>query len=724
MLTSQDKNRCSFDTLKRKVAFQNESADLALLDTAYELAETSYQGRTVAGNRPMIEHCLNVAGILAEYPLDVQTIAAGLLHELLPYSGDAKELKTRLGENLFEMLELLSSLNVLRFSSDETEQARQLRQMFIAMARKVHIIVVKLANRLDVMRNLDGFPPNDREDFARETMEIFAPLAHRLGLSQMKSEIEDLAFQWIYPDEFQFLHDNIQALDKEREETLQRSIAEIKQLCKDSGVDIHITGRRKHFYSMYKKMLRQGLQVSELLDILAVRIIVESEEHCYRVLSLLHTTWTPVPDTFDDYIQEPKENGYQSLHTVVVGPNKLPVEIQIRTWKMHQTAEYGVAAHWAYKEEMGTGRVADTAATWIRRVVDHTSESTDPRHFLDQITLDPFEDKVFVLTPKGRVLTLPIGATPVDAAYRIHTEVGHRCTGALVNGRITNLDTPLRNGDVVEIKTGKINRPSRDWLQFVRSAGARQRIRVWFKTSNRKENIAQGRDMLHHELHKAGMRRKDLIDKIGLHESLKITSLKTENDLYAAIGCGDINVEGVVNRIRKKYRAMLQIEELEKPVTRAAPSVSRKKKDVMVEGLSDVLVSFSKCCYPLPGDDIVGQVSSGKGIYIHRTHCATLKKLPKEKSPLVNVQWGGEALKSLYFTHIVVHSLNSAEMLNQIMAAVSGAKLQISNVQSKVLKDLSRLTNLWVEVASAEQAHDLASRLNRLEDVISAIRKI
>ena len=724
MQTTLDTNHCTYETLRRKVAFLDESADLDMLDMAYELAAASYKGRTVTGGRPMIQHCLNVACILADYPLDIQTLAAGLLHEILPYNGDVQELKSKLGDELFEMLELLSSLNVLHFSTDEKEQAAQLRQMFIAMARKVHTIVVKLANRLEVMRNLDAFPEDGREAFARETLEIFAPLAHRLGLSQIKSEIEDLAFKWLYPDEYAYLCDNIKALGAEREETLQLAIQEIKLLCKDNGVEIHITGRQKHLFSMYKKMLRQGIQVSELFDILAVRIIVETEEQCYRVLSLLHTNWTPVPDTFDDYIQEPKENGYQSLHTVVVGPNSLPVEVQIRTWEMHQTAEYGVAAHWAYKEEVGGGRVADTAATWIRRVVDHGSETTDPRHFLEQITLDPFEDKVFVLTPKGRVLTLPKGATLIDAAYRIHTEVGHRCTGALVNSRITSLDTELRNGDVVEIRTGKISRPSRDWLQFVRSAGARQKIRAWFKKENRTENIAQGKEMLQHELDRAGMRRKDLIDKIGLQDSLKITNLKTESDLYAAIGCGDINVEGVVNRIRKRYRELLQHEERDKPVTRAASSVRRKKKDVMVEGLSDVMVNFSKCCCPLPGDEIVGQVSSGKGIHIHRKQCTSLKKASKTTSPVVQVQWGGEAYKSQYFTQIVVHSLNSADMLSSLMATVSGAKMQISNVQSKVLKDMSRLTNLWVEVSSADQADDLVTRLNRLDDVISAQRKI
>jgi GTP pyrophosphokinase len=724
MNTPQDTNLCTFDTLKRRVALQNQGEDIALLDTAFALASEAYRGRNVAGGRPLLQHCLNVACILAEYPLDPQTIAAGLLHELLPSKRDTAELKKLLGDELFEMLELLSSLNVLRFSTDEKEQAQQLRQMFIAMARKVHTIVVKLANRLEIMRHLDLFPEQEREAYALETMEIFAPLAHRLGLSQMKSEIEDLAFKWTSPAEYAYLRDSVQALATEREETLQLSIREIKKLCRDNGVDIHITGRQKHYYSMYKKMLRQGIQVSELFDILAVRIIVETEEQCYRVLSLLHTNWTPVPGTFDDYIQEPKDNGYQSLHTVVVGPNKLPVEAQIRTWEMHQTAEYGVAAHWAYKEEVGGGRVADTAATWIRRVVDHGSETTDPRHFLEQITLDPFEDKVFVLTPKGRVVTLPKGATPVDAAYRIHTEIGHRCIGAMVNGRIATLDTPLHNGDVIEIKTSKTSRPSRDWLQFVRSAGARQKIRTWFKQSNRVENIAQGKEMLQHELDRAGLRRKDLIDRIGLQDSLKITNLKTENDLYAAIGCGDINVEGVVNRIRKKYRDLLQTEERDKPVTRAAPSVRRKKKDVIVDGLSDVLVNFSKCCCPLPGDAIVGQVSSGKGIYIHRANCETLKKTPKEKSPIVSVQWGGEAFKSTYLAHIVIHSLNSAEMLHQIMAAVSGAKMQISNMQSKVLKDLSRLTNLWVEVADAEQAADIVSRINRLDDVISAQRKI
>ena len=329
-----------------------------------------------------------------------------------------------------------------------------------------------------------------------------------------------------------------------------------------------------------------------------------------------------------------------------------------------------------------------------------------------------------MLTPKGRVLTLPKGSTPVDAAYRIHTEVGHRCAGALVNGRITPLDTKLRNGDVVEIKTSKTSRPSRDWLQFVHSAGARQKIKGWFKKSNRKENVTQGKEVLHHELNRAGLKRKDLLDLIGLNDSLRATNLATEEDLYAAIGCGDINVEGVLNRIRRKYRDLLLREEKDQHVRTAAPSVRRKKHDVTVEGLSDVLVNFSKCCCPVPGDSIVGQVASGRGIHIHRADCTTLIKSKTATSPLVAVQWGDGAGKGMYSAYIVVHSLNSADLLNQLMAAVSGAKLQITNVRSKVLKDLSRLTNLEVEVSGSDQAQDLLNRLNRLDDVISAQRKI
>lgn len=714
---------CSDETLIEKVRRGDPEADTAIIERACVIARGAYKGKTVAGGRPLLEHGINVACILADYQLDSDCVAAGLLHNLLPYDGDTSKLKAELGPGLFSMLEHLASLNVLRFSPDEAEQTNQLRQMFIAMAKDVRIIMVKLANRLDIMRHLDTVPPGEREIYARETLEIFAALAHRLGVSQLKGEIEDLAFQWLYPDEFKKIKDNHEALRVQREDSLRRIIEELKELFKSSGVNVYMTGRSKHLFSMYKKMVRQDILFSELFDILAVRVIVEKEEECYQVLSMLHTNWTPVPGTFDDYIQEPKSNGYRSLHTVVVGPGKLPVEIQIRTWEMHQTAEYGVAAHWKYKEEVGGGRVADHAASWIRQVVDDATAVEDPKRFLERISLDQFEDRVFVLTPKGRVLTLPQGSTPVDAAYAIHTEIGHRCTGARINNRIASLDTQLHNGDVVDIITGKTSRPSRDWLKLARSQGAKQKIRAWFKKENRQENIEEGRELLHSELDRAGLKRKDLIDKIGLGESVKASSLKNEDDLLASIGCGDISVETVVNRIRKKYRELLQKEEIEIKPRKAASSVRRKKQDVMVEGLSDVMVSFSKCCYPLPDDDIIGFVSSGRGINIHRKNCPNIQSFVADGKRIVPVSWGRATPDDFYFAEIEILSLDRIGLLNDIMAVISEVKLHLSEVKSKVLKDTSLLTHLRVEVSRKEQVQNLINHLNRIDDVISARRK-
>lgn len=698
--------------------------DAALIETAVDIARAAYAGRAVRGGRPMLEHALNVAGILADFQLDPLTIAAGLLHNIMPYGGDAAALRLKLGTQLYEMLELLASLNVLRFSPDEAEQANQLRQMFIAMAREWRIIMIKLANRLDMMRHLDTFPDDERDVFARETLEIFAPLGHRLGVSRLKSEIEDLAFRWLYPSEYMELSENVEAYREQREHTLKRIIDELKKIFRENNLGVNISGRAKHLYSMYKKMLRQGILFSELFDLLAVRIIVESEEDCYRALSLLHTTWTPVPDTFDDYIQEPKPNGYQSLHTVVVGPGKLPVEAQIRTWDMHHTAEYGVAAHWRYKEESSGGRVGRDAADWIRTLADRGSITDDPISFLQQISLDQFEDRVFVLTPKGRVITLPFGSTPIDAAYRIHTEVGHRCHGARINNRIAPLDTRLKNGDVVEILTGNQSRPSRDWLKFVRSAGARQKIRAWFKIANRDENVSQGREMLMRELDRAGLKRKDILDRIGLESSYKAVKLKDEEDLYAAIGCGDVSVESVLTRLRRTYRDLIQQEETKlKPSRRAASAVRRKKQDVLVEGLSDVLVGFSKCCYPLPGDDIVGFVSSGHAVRIHRRNCPSIRNNLKTGERIVPVSWGGGAEKSLYFSTIEIHSLDRHGLLNDIIGVVSSLKLHTTEVKSRVLKDTTLLTEMRVEVSEIAQTGALITRLERIDDVISVQRQ-
>lgn len=706
-------------------AKQNDpKIDSAQLQRAYDIAQTAYAGKTVAGGRAMLDHAMNVADALAGYNLDINTISAGLLHNALPFIETPKDkLRAELGSDLFNMIELLASLNSLKFAFDENEQSGEMRRMFIAMAKDVRIIMIKLSNRLDIMRNIDDMEEAHRLVYARETLEIFSPLAHRLGVSQLKSEIEDLAFKWLHPKEFDDLRQLSESTREHREKALALVIGELKEFFKSVNFNVHITGRTKHIYSMYKKMMRQGIQFNELFDLTAIRIIVDKVAECYQVLSMLHTNWTPVPDTFDDYIQEPKQNGYQSLHTVVVGPLEQPVELQIRTWEMHMTAEYGVAAHWRYKEE-ASSRPSDDADGWIRRIIDRRPDMQDPANFLRDVTLDPFDNKVFVLTPLGKVLTLPSGSTPIDAAYLIHTDVGHRCMGARINSKIAPLDSTLRNGDVVEIMTAKTGRPSRDWLKIVRSGGARQKIRAWFKKQNRDENIHHGRSMLERELDHAGLKRKDIIAQIGYGAIIKSANLKTEEDLYAAIGCGDVSVETAVHRIRKDYRDILQKEEGAAPPSKAVSRPSRKKKkDISVEGISDILVTFAKCCFPLPGDEIVGFVSQGRGISIHRDVCPNIKDFVARKERIVPVSWEMTEDHS-YAGDIEIHSLNRSGLLNDILGAVSENKTQISGMKSKTLKDTTLLTNIRLEVRDAKHAANIVNRIRRIEDVLSADRTI
>ncbi|MEW5944605.1 MAG: bifunctional (p)ppGpp synthetase/guanosine-3',5'-bis(diphosphate) 3'-pyrophosphohydrolase [bacterium] len=707
--------------LVEKVRRSGAAADAGLLDRAYGLAKRWYAGRRAAHGADTLAHCLEVGHILADLWVDHATVVGGLLHEV-SYEEHGKEVAAVAGDAVAEMVRLLSSVNVVEYTGDDEEQARYYRQMFVALARDVRVVLIKLAGRLDVMRNLgDRLNVERRQWLAKETLQLYSPLAHRLGVSWIKSELEDLAFEQLRPNEYARLSRIASERKKDMEAAVETVIGELKKIFREVGFPVHVSGRTKHLYSIYQKMLRQGKDFSELYDLAAVRIIVENEEECYRVLSVLHSIWKPVPGTFDDYISNPKPNGYRSLHTVVESPNGEHVEAQIRTWEMHVVSEYGVAAHWRYKETGGPRAAVGAQDTLIQRVAVRGDEQFSPVEFIESVILDYQEDRVFTFTPKGRIVVLPAGSTPVDFAYRIHTDVGHRCKGARVNGQMVPLNHPLRNGDVVEIVTGKAERPSRDWLTFAKSSVAKSKIRRWFKEEDREENAAQGKAMVSRELLRHGLRRRDILDRIGFRSAAEMMNFREEEDMFAAVGCGDASAETVVNFLKKLYKQEVSAEEKRAPVSPGAVARRAPRPGVVVDGTEGVLVNAARCCLPVPGDRIVGFVSRGKGISIHRRDCANIEEYVKSGERIVAVVWDSPDERT-YAAALEVRSLERVGLINDLTAILAGEGINLDEIRHRTLKNATALFLMKVEVQNRKQIQNAVARMRKLEDVISVRR--
>ncbi|HOO56210.1 MAG TPA: bifunctional (p)ppGpp synthetase/guanosine-3',5'-bis(diphosphate) 3'-pyrophosphohydrolase [bacterium] len=693
-----------------------------LVDRAYRVAFSAYGDRRIPDGRPLIIHCLETANILTTLNVDAETVIAAILMDALA-DIEAHEGRPRFNKTITGMVRDLSEMRVLHFIGEQRDQAGQLRDMMIALQKDLRLLMIKLSSRLDLMRNLRDVSSEEACDFAQQTLDVYSPLAHRLGLSHIKSEMEDICFAVLYPEEFEKLRSQASESSEKREKTVKRVSYLLKELFRERGLKLHITGRTKRLYSTYLKMLRQGKEFDELFDLAALRIITNSVEECYEVLALLHVLWTPVLDEFDDYIARPKPNGYQSIHTVVVAPEQQPVEVQIRTWQMHMIAEYGVAAHFTYKEKITGDRkgVDQDSVGWVRQIADESGKAVHTGQ-IDDIVLESEENNVFVLTPQGKVISLPAKSTPVDFAYRIHTQIGHKCRGAKINGRIASIDEKLRSGDVVEIITQKTGSPSRDWLRFVVSAQARNKIRGWFKKADREENIVQGRLMLQRDMNKAGLKRKDLLDALPWNEILKAYNVRSQEELHAAIGCGDVSIDSAVSRIRKSYKELLSKEEIEQPARPRTTIRSRKRQDVIVEGLPDMMITFPKCCYPVPGDDIIGYVTLGRGLTIHRRDCPNVKEYIESGDRIVEAQWD-ESSKEQYIAEIELLTIDRVGVLQEILSVISEAKINVAGVQSKTLKDSTAVTTLKLDIDSSEDLRRIIPKISGIEDVISARRK-
>ncbi|GAB6876085.1 RelA/SpoT family protein [Thermaerobacter litoralis] len=703
-------------------------AELEWLRRAFEFGKAAHQGQKRASGQDFIEHPLAVALILADLELDAATLVAALLHDTVEDTPvTLEQVEREFGPEVALLVDGVTKLNQIEWRTRLEEQAENLRKMFLAMARDIRVVLIKLADRLHNMRTLGVVPREKQIAKSRETLEIFAPLAHRLGMSQIQWELEDLALRYLEPERYRELSERIPRKRAEREQLAQVIIATLKTRLAEAGIRADIQGRAKHFYSIYRKMYEQGKDLSQIYDLIAVRVIVDTVKDCYGALGVVHTIWRPLPGRFKDYIATPKSNMYQSLHTTVIGPQGEPFEIQIRTWDMHRTAEYGIAAHWRYKERGRTDKDFDAKLAWLRQVLEWQNDLGDAREFMESLKIDVFSDEVFVFTPKGDVIDLPAGSTPVDFAFRIHTEIGHRCVGAKVNGRIVPLDYRLKNGDIVEILTNKQSSgPSADWLQFVRTSTARSRIRQWLKKQRRDENLERGRAMLEHELKAHGLPVREVWRKDWLDEVAARYNLSDAEELLVSIGYGGVAAGQVAGRLRDLYRRQVAREGSE--AAPALPEEGRRARvapargaGVRVDGLDQILVRFSRCCNPVPGDPIVGYVTRGRGVSIHRADCNMLKASPDVGQRLIDVSWDQVAGQA-FPVAVEIDCYDRVGLLSDITAVVADTRRNILAARTRTHRDGTATIDLVVEVQNLEQFDQLRRQLERVRDVIRVQR--
>ena len=701
-----------------EVRAHHPSADLSVVERAFDLAVEAHADQTRASGEPYVTHPIASARILAELGIDPVAVAAALLHDV-PEDTEYRlaDIEERFGAEIAQLVDGVTKLSKFSTHSHEQQQAENIRKMFLAMAEDIRVVLIKLADRLHNMRTLAALPPDKQQRIARQTMEIYAPLAERLGIWQMKWELEDLAFKALEPERFRELARLLDTRRAGRESYIERAIEILRPELERQGIEAELSGRPKHLYSIWKKMQRKGAEFGEIYDVYAIRILVNEVRDCYAALGVVHSLWRPIPGQFDDYIAVPKNNLYQSLHTAVIALDGKPLEIQIRTHAMHQVSEVGIAAHWRYKEGSKSDRDYDAKLAWLRQLMDWQREVSDATEFVEGIKLDIFQDQVFVFTPKGDVKDLPAGATPLDFAYRIHTDVGHRCIGAKVNNRLVPLDYRLKNGDIVEIVTTKGEHgPSRDWLNLVRTSHAREKIRQWFKRKDRDENIAHGRESLERELRRLA---RTSIQAVGLEriaEIAKSYNHETVDDFYAAIGYGALGAQQVVTRL-----GVVDDSELALPAV-APPATGARTGGIRVKGVGDLLVRFAKCCHPIPGDPIVGFITRGKGVTVHLRSCPTVLN-EREVSRFIEVEWEAAPAQT-YPIAIRVEAYDRTGLLSDITQVVAENKVNILAAQVRVSADHTTTVTATLQVASVSQLARVMGRIEQLKDVLTVQRDL
>ena len=705
------------ETLIEEIPKYQPGANLDLVNRAYRFSELSHRGQQRASGEPYLSHPLEVAGLLVNFKMDVTTVTAGLLHDVLEDTDATKDdLEREFGREIAELVDGVTKIGKLAFSSREERQAENFRKMVVAMAHDLRVLMIKLADRLHNMRTLDYLPPDKGRKIAQETLDIYAPLAHRLGMAKVKAELEDLALRVMQPEDYLDLMRRVAKRRLEREAEINQLIAILKEKLGEVDIESKIAGRPKHFYSIWKKMHEGGREFDEIYDLTAVRVLTKTVRDCYGALGVIHSLWKPVPGRFKDFIAMPKVNMYQSLHTTVIGPKGDPVEIQIRTVDMHRVAEEGIAAHWLYKEKKSGHDRFDEAFMWLRQLMESQSDVTDSKEFLDSVRVDLFPDEVYVFTPKGDVKALPEGSTPLDFAYAVHTDVGHHCVGAKVNGKLVPLRYTLRQGDIVEIVASPTQHPSRDWLKIVKSSRSKAKINQWLKVEERARSLELGRELFDREAKKYRLVPATLLASEEMKKLLVELGFSSADDLLASVGYGKSSVHQVVGKLAP---AVVHDE----PVPDRAAKTPRKAEGaVRIRGVDDVLVRFGKCCSPVPGDGIVGFITRGRGLTVHARDCLTVVKNVLDKERLVAVEWdAGEPAKrpvkiAVYIGH------DRPGILAEITAAISSRQGNITKAEITVTDDRKGINHFVIEVEDLQQLQGIMQGIREVKDIVNVER--
>ncbi|MDH2335347.1 RelA/SpoT family protein [Clostridium perfringens] len=721
------------EELISKIKANGNNVDIDLVKKAYYLAFEAHKEQKRESGEPYITHPISVAMILADMGMDTNTIVAGLLHDVIEDTDYTYEdISNIFNVEVANLVDGVTKLGKIKYKSKEEQQADNVRKMLLAMAKDIRVIIIKLADRLHNMRTLKYMKPEKQKKKAQETLDIFAPLAHRLGISKIKWELEDLCLRYIHPEEYYDLVNMIAEKRVEREKFISRIIEELKENLDKANIDSDIEGRPKHFYSIYRKMVNKHKSIEQIFDLTAIRILVNTVKDCYAVLGIVHTIYKPIPGRFKDYIAMPKPNMYQSLHTTVIGSEGKTFEIQIRTFEMHRTAEYGIAAHWKYKSGVtGTDSkdmTFENKLTWLRDILEWQKEAVDATEFMEGFKLDLFSDEIFVFTPKGVVINLPAGATPIDFAYKIHTDIGNKCVGAKVNGKIVTLDYKLKTGEIVEILTSSSSRgPNIDWLNIANSNQARTKIKQWLRKARREENLERGKEMLDKECKKQSLVFSDLCKGPLYDKLLKRYHLNNVEEIYVAVGEGELLSSTVISKLKENVVKQVTEEELNKNIEEQIAKTERqtKKKQsygVTVKGLNNIMVRFARCCNPVPGDDIAGYITKGRGVSVHRKDCSNFKAIvEKQREKVVDVSWGTEK-GAAYVAELEVKAEDRMCLLSDVMLVITDSNLSLLSLNAKSGKNGVANINIQVKIDNIEQLKELMKKIRRLQGILDVYR--
>ena len=730
----QETKQTTIQDIIRTMKLNNKKSNSHLIMKAYNFANDNHKDQKRLSGEAYIIHPLEVANILANLKMDDATICAALLHDVVEDTDITQEdIVREFGEEIAEMVEGVTKLGKIKYVTIEEQQVENYRKMFLAMGKDIRVILIKLADRLHNMRTLSYLKRDRQIANAKETMELYAPLANRLGIYSLKWELEDLAFKYLQPEEYKELILGIEKKREERLEFIDKIMEEIKQALKKAKITAEMTGRAKHLYSIYRKMQRDNITLDQIYDLFALRIIVNSVKDCYAALGVVHDLYTPMPGRFKDYIAVPKPNMYQSIHTTLIGPKGTPFEVQVRTWDMHQVAEYGIAAHWAYKEannarnKKSNVTVTEDKLAWLRESLEWQKDMQDPDEFLKTLKTELFEDEVYVFTPKGAIKALPRGATPIDFAYSIHAEVGHKMVGCKINSKMMPIITKLKSGDIVEIITSETSKgPSRDWLKIVKSTSAKNKIQQWFKKAEREENITKGKEILEKEIKKIGMTHSDLFKPEWMQIVLKRYNYNTQDDMFASIGFGAISPNKILTRLLEEYKKEHEEETIEQKIQELVETKNNTKKvptsGVVVKGIDNCLVKFSKCCNPVPGDEIIGYITKGRGVSIHRKDCTNINSLLSEEERIIDVEWY-EDKKTNYNVDIEILSNDRTGLLADIVREITSQKINIMAVNTKTSKDRIATIDVTIEVQDIEQLNQVVKAIRKVDSVYEVNRK-